>query len=407
MKKQYFPWIMTCCFACIIWYILAHIVLSIMVTIFSSHIAKPALNAACLAGASVGIIYPLIHQYNKMQRLGFLSLMGFIITYVASSFMPLNISGGSGIMVGIMLAFFAGFCVDTALGGIKSQTIHERENIEAAIINLVHGISLLILSGIVVIPFIIMVVASLKSQSSLMLNPLNYIPDISQGFGKLVSSYNILFTEYNFGRYIVNSAFISIFTVIITLLFAIPGAWAVARLRFPWKEQISRSILLIYLVPAIVLVMPLYSVFSQLGIRGQLWALLIVYPAQTLPFAIYMLQGYFRGIPVELEEAAIVDNCPRWKTIIHVTLPLSLPALASVALYVFMIAWNEFLFAFMFLDDPNLFTLSRAVKSLDGSETPRQLLMAGSVIVTIPIMAIFLWAERFMVSGLTSGGVKG
>ena len=120
-----------------------------------------------------------------------------------------------------------------------------------------------------------------------------------------------------------------------------------------------------------------------------------------------MLQGYFRGLPAELEEAGLMDGCSRIRVIWVITMPLALPALASVALYVFMIAWNEFLFAFMFLDDPSTFTLPKAVKSLNSSEISRQNLMAGAVISTVPIVIVFLAAERLMVNGLTSGGVKG
>ena len=204
-----------------------------------------------------------------------------------------------------------------------------------------------------------------------------------------------------------NAALISVLTVVITLAFAIPGAYAVSRLNFPGRVALSRSILMIYLVPAIVLVIPLYAVFSQLGLRNSLTGLLLVYPATTLPVALYMLQGYFRGLPRELEEAGMMDGCSRLRVILTITLPLSLPAMASVALYVFMIAWNEFLFAFMFLDDPQKFTLSRGVVSLNSSEVPRQHLMAGAVIATAPILVIFLWAERFLVQGLTAGSVKG
>ncbi len=102
-----------------------------------------------------------------------------------------------------------------------------------------------------------------------------------------------------------------------------------------------------------------------------------------------------------------MDGCSRLGVIRRITLPLSLPAIASVALYVFMIAWNEFLFAFMFLDSPEIFTLSRGVVSLNSSEVPRQHLMAGAVIVTIPVLVIFLWFEKFLVQGLTAGSVKG
>ena len=112
-------------------------------------------------------------------------------------------------------------------------------------------------------------------------------------------------------------------------------------------------------------------------------------------------------MPRELEEAGLMDGCSRLRVIWSITLPLSVPALASVSLYVFMIAWNEFLFDFMFIDDPKMCTLSRGVVSLDSSEVPRQHLMAGAVVSTVPIVIIFLWAERFMVQGLTSGGVKG
>ena len=160
--------------------------------------------------------------------------------------------------------------------------------------------------------------------------------------------------------------------------------------------------------PAIVLVIPLYTVFSQLGLRNSIEGLLIVYTATTLPVAIYMLQGYFKSIPKELEEAAIMDKLNWFGIIIKIILPLSIPAISSVALYVFMIAWNEFLFSLMFLDNPNTFTLSRAIQYLSGdAETPRQNLMAGSVVVTIPVLFIFVYFEKYMVSGLTAGSLKG
>jgi len=253
----------------------------------------------------------------------------------------------------------------------------------------------------------VMVVTSLKNQQALLLNPLDLSIDVSQGIGTLFRSYVELFTQFNFGRFMLISTIVSVSTVIITLLFSIPGAYAIARLRFPGQAFLNRSILMIYMVPAIVLVIPLYSVFSQLGLRNTLLGLLIVYPATTVPVALYMLQGYFRGLPPELEEAGLMDGLGRFGVIRKITLPLSLPALASVALYVFMIAWNEFLFAFMFLDDPGIFTLARGVVALDSSEVPRQNLMAGAVVATVPILMIFLWFERFLVQGLTAGSVKG
>jgi len=216
-----------------------------------------------------------------------------------------------------------------------------------------------------------------------------------------------LFTDFNFHIFIFNSFVVSIVTVFITLFFSIPGAYALARLRFPGKEWFSGSVILIYLIPSIVLVVPLYAVFSQLGLRNSLFGLFVVYPATTIPVALYMLRGYFSTLSREIDDAAIMDGLSRFQIILKIAIPLSKPAIVSVALYVFMIAWNEFLFAFMFLDDTSLFTLSRGIVSLNSSEVPQQHLMAGAVIATIPVMAIFLYLERFLISGLSSGGVKG
>jgi len=155
------------------------------------------------------------------------------------------------------------------------------------------------------------------------------------------------------------------------------------------------------------LALPIYIAFSSVGLRNSLLGILLIYPVTTIPVALYMLQGYFRGLPAEIEEAGLMDGLSRLKVIWKITLPLSLPAIASVSLYVFMIAWNEFLLAFMLLDDPSKFTLTRGVAMLNSSEIPRQHLMAGSVIATIPIMLIFLGLEKFMTKGLTAGGVKG
>ena len=252
-----------------------------------------------------------------------------------------------------------------------------------------------------------MIMTSLKNQQSLILNPLDLSLDFSNGFNNLFVSYIELFKNYNFHTFLMNSFVVSIVTVLITLLFSIPGAYALARFKFPGKEWFSGSVILIYLIPSIVLVIPLYAVFSQLGLRNSLFGLIIVYPATTIPVALYMLRGYFSTLSSEIDDAAIMDGLSRLQIIYKIAMPLSKPAIVSVALYVFMIAWNEFLFAFMFLDDPNLFTLSRGIISLNSSEVPQQHLMAGAVIATIPIMMIFIYLEKFLISGLTTGSVKG
>jgi multiple sugar transport system permease protein len=259
-----------------------------------------------------------------------------------------------------------------------------------------------------------MVAASLKPRAEFLADPANlglplhvFAEGFLPGLKKMLVGYREVLVTFKFLRYIGNTAFVSISTMIITLALAVLGAYAVARLEFRGRAVMERAILLTYMFPAIVLAIPLYTIFTQLGLRDNLFGLIVVYLAQTLPVALYMLRSYFETIPASLEEAGLIDGCSRFEVIWRITLPLALPALASVGLYVFMIAWNEFLFAFMFLDTPELFTLSRGMVGLNSQEVPRQFLMAGAVIVTVPIMILFFWFEKYLVGGLTAGGVKG
>ncbi len=294
----------------------------------------------------------------------------------------------------------------TRILGTMSTGALTRHVFEAAVIRFLTGTGYIVFTAIVAIPFYVMVMTSLKNQQQLVQNPLDFSLDLSKGWG-LFSSYVELFGQFNFGSYLWTSFYVSCLTVAITLLFSVPGAYAVARLRFAGRTAFSRSILLIYMVPMIVLALPIYIVFSMTGLRNTIFGIVIIYPVTTIPVALYMLQGYFRGLPAEVEEAGLMDGLTRLKVIWKITLPLSLPALASVSLYVFMIAWNEFLLAFMLLDDPSKFTLTRGVAMLNSSEIPRQHLMAGAVIATVPIMVLFLGLEKFMTKGLTAGSVKG
>ena len=342
-------------------------------------------------------------------RLPKAAIGGVLVVVILARFGPLaagDMAGTFAVLSGaIILALSFAISIEMILNEIAPGAL-TRHEFETAIIRFLTGFGYIFFSAIVLIPFYVMLMTSLKNQSELMQNPLDFSIDLSQGTA-LFRSYDELFTQFNFGTYLFNSFFISVLTVIITLAFAIPGAYAVARLRFRGQAAFSRSILLIYMVPMIVLALPIYIAFSMTGLRNSFWGIVMIYPVTTIPVALYMLQGYFRGLPAEVEEAGLMDGLSRLAVIWKITLPLSLPALASVSLYVFMIAWNEFLLAFMLLDDPAKFTLTRGIASLNSSEIPRQHLMAGSVIATVPIMALFLGLERFMTKGLTAGSVKG
>ena len=384
------------------------VTLGLVTGAFGAPPAGAAALAGLVAGGYLGAMGPdSRHNRRSLIIAGILLVTVHLLATFAS---PFGLTIDRVPMAQILALFAFAMLTITGIAACIADLpsgAASRYKIEAAFIRTMKALGFVIFTVMVALPFYVMVMTSLKNQSELIANPLDLSINLSQGFSGLFSSYYELFTQFNFGRYLMVSAIVSTATVILTLLFSVPGAYAVARLRFKGRHAFARSILLIYMVPAIVLVIPLYAVFSQLGLRNSLLGLLIVYPATTVPVALYMLKGYFEGIPNELEEAGLMDGLTRFGVIMKITLPLALPALASVSLYVFMIAWNEFLFAFMFLDDPSIFTLSRGVVSLDSSEVPRQHLMAGAVVATVPVLVVFLWLERFLVAGLTAGSVKG
>ncbi|HEY4152535.1 MAG TPA: carbohydrate ABC transporter permease [Pseudolysinimonas sp.] len=207
-----------------------------------------------------------------------------------------------------------------------------------------------------------------------------------------------------------NSALLAIGTVIITLAITIPGSYAVSRLRFFGRRQVSALFLAVYLFPSILLAVPLYVFFSKIGLRDSLVAVLLVYVAQTVAVSIYMLRNYFQTIPVSLEEAGALDGLGRFGIMWRISMPLAAPAIVANGLFVFMTAWNEFLFALLFLvDDRDKWTVSLGLSELTGNsiEIPTTVLMAAAVITTVPIILIFFASERLLTEGLTSGAEKG
>ena len=388
-----------------LWALTMSIVVSVVLSFISGFPLKPNILIVISLGGIAGIV---ILSSVKSTTILLLMITSSILLN-ALTYGPIT----TGQDISYLLNYFsqAIFAISTVLPLAKilsGLSINDpgRHEIEAAFIKFSSGFGLIFFTMIVLIPFYVMVMTSLKTQQELLLNPLDFSIDLSKGL-MLFRSYSELFQDFGFARYLWTSFYVSIVTVLVTLAFSIPGAYAVARLRFRGSSAFSRSILLIYMVPMIVLALPIYILFSLTGLRNTILGLVLIYPVTTIPVALYMLQGYFRGLPYEIEEAGLMDGLSRLAVIWKITLPLALPALASVSLYVFMIAWNEFLLAFMLLDDPLTFTLTRGVASLNSSEVPRQHLMAGAVISTVPILLIFLFLERFMTKGLTAGSVKG
>ncbi|MEU4513830.1 carbohydrate ABC transporter permease [Nonomuraea wenchangensis] len=279
-----------------------------------------------------------------------------------------------------------------------------RDRFERGLLRVLKPVVILALFLATAFPFLYMVTLSVRDIQELILDPGSIWPERFT-----LDTYVDVLTRQGFLTFMRNSAIVAVASVAVTLLISIPGAYAVARLRFFGRRQVHFLFLAVYLFPAIVLAIPLFVLFTMLGLRGSLAGLILVYIAQTVPVTVYMLRNYFETVPQSVEEAAAIDGCTRLSTIWRVVLPLSKPALMATGLYVFMIAWNEFLFALLFLvDKRESWTVSLGLSQLAGSiEIPTTVLMAGSVVLTLPIVIVFFASERLLTEGLTAGAEKG
>jgi multiple sugar transport system permease protein len=266
----------------------------------------------------------------------------------------------------------------------------------------------------ILFPFYWMVSSSFKTRLEIGGREPVYVPG-----GLRMDAYAELFDPGNpsyqdFAINILNSVKVAIPTALIAVILSVMGAYAVARLKFRGKDVLLNGILMIYLFPGILLIIPLFAMLAQIGdqigfdVQDNLAVLVVTYLAQTLPVALYMLANYFRTIPAEIEQAGLIDGCSRTEVIWRITLPLAIPALVSVAIYTFMIAWNEFLYALVFLNSPDMFTMPIKINAIFNDPSPRpNVVMAASTIMTLPVVILFLALERFLAEGLAAGGVKG
>lgn len=217
-----------------------------------------------------------------------------------------------------------------------------------------------------------------------------------------------LILETSFLTWFKNTIFVAISSTAISVVLAALGAYALARFRFRGSGTLTTLLLVTYLLPSSLLFIPLYQTLTTLGIINTYAALIATYPTFLLPFATWVMLGYFRSIPVDLEEAAMIDGANRLVAFWRITLPLAMPALLSVTLFAFTNAWNEFLFAFVFITSENLKTLPVGLQLLVfGDVYPWGQLMSASLLMAIPVMLVYIYAQRYLVEGLTMGSVKG
>jgi multiple sugar transport system permease protein len=262
----------------------------------------------------------------------------------------------------------------------------------------------IVLAAIIITPFLWMLLGSFKSNFELM-----------QRQGQTLwidhptlSNYVRLFQEYDFARYFLNSTIVATVTAVIATSLSAFAAYSLARFTFPGKGIISFLILLTQMIPVIATIIPLFIWFQTFHLLDTYWALIIAYNAFAIPFCTWLLRGFFMEIPIELEEAAMIDGASQVGVLLRIVLPISLPGLLATLIFSFILAWQEFLFAVTFTSSSELRTLTVGIAAMRGKDIVDWGLMnAGVVITTIPLAILFSFIQRFLIKGLTAGAVKG
>lgn len=264
-------------------------------------------------------------------------------------------------------------------------------------------VALAIVSLFSMFPLYWMIASSVRPRNILLTTPPPYFTTDFDA-----SSYVNIWTNTPFGQMFLNSLFISIVTTVVTVVFSAMAGHSLARLKFRGKTVISRGVLITYLFPQILLVVPLFVAMVNLGLVDTYFGLILTYMTFSFPFGMWMLTAYFQTIPVDLEEAALLDGASRLTIFLKIVLPLSRPGLAAVGIFTFIHAWNEFLYALVLLNSDEKLTLSIGLYRMLDSETVDwgEILAATSMIVA-PVLVVFMFFERHLVGGLTAGATKG
>ncbi|MBN1242510.1 MAG: carbohydrate ABC transporter permease [Spirochaetales bacterium] len=257
---------------------------------------------------------------------------------------------------------------------------------------------------VAVSPFVVMLGTALKTPAE----SVAYPPKIMPARPTLMHFADVLDpAKFPFARYFANSFIVAFSTALIAVVVGSVGAYAFAKLPVPGKRFLESGTFVVYMFSGILLVVPLFRIIAALGLYGSRVAVVIACLVSTLPAALSMLGNYFRTIPDSLEEAAFMDGLSRLQSLWRIILPLSLPAIMSVFVYVFMIAWNDFLFASIFLSDPAKMTLPIGLRQFFSSQDyVWGRMMAASLLTGLPVVIMFAAVEKYITGGLTSGGVK-
>ena len=265
----------------------------------------------------------------------------------------------------------------------------------------VRFVVLLLGAAVMVLPFAMMIATSFKGQS-FVLTP-SLLPD-----HPTLANYERAWSSNGFARYFLNSAVVSIATVLLVLLLGSMMAYAFARFEFVGKKVLFYAMIATLMIPGMMLLIPQYFVARDLGVLDSRTGLVLFYVAGQLAFTTFLLRGFFAGIPRELDDAMLIDGANRWHIYRHLMLPLARPALATAAIFTFLGAWDEFVWAVTIIDSKDNRTLPMAIQLFQGQHgTSWGLVFAASTIAVVPVIAVFVVFQRYFVSGLAAGALKG
>ena len=251
-------------------------------------------------------------------------------------------------------------------------------------------------------PFFWMISTSLKPPPEVFATPPAFIPD-----EPTLENYARLFSDTHFLTYFKNSAVVCGWAVLLTMIVSAFGAYSLTRFRYPGREKFAGLILTTYMFAPIMVVIPFFILAKKIGIENTHLALVLSFPSFCLPFTLWMMRAFFMTIPLELEEAAMVDGCSRLGAIARTLIPLSFPALVGAGLYTFLLAWNEFLFAVVLIESWGKRVITIAIYSLLAEfVTEWSMMMAFSVLASAPLVIAFIFLQRYVVQGMTAGAIK-
>lgn len=260
-----------------------------------------------------------------------------------------------------------------------------------------------IIAILTLLPFVWMLLMSFKTEAEIFTRGIQILPN------KLyLENYRLLFQVFPFLRFFTNSLVVTVITTALTTIISAMAGYSIARFSLLGERSLSIVTLSSQIIPEILIIIPLFVLFNRLGLLNTYLALVIANLIMIVPFGTMLLTGFFRTIPTELEEAAMIDGCTRLGALFQVILPLIAPGLVAVSVFTFLVAWNEYLFAVTLLSSTNMFTLPVGISMLMGHiKILWGPLNAAGVIMTIPLVIFFLYAQKYLVQGLTAGAIKG